>query len=220
MDAAGAQGGKASTENARSIARFDSAPRFEVLDREHRDRQSLERFIADTYTAAYGAHVTHYAEHLVALRHSGRGWDAGLGYTLGGRNRLFVEQYLDEPVEAAISSALGATVERNQIVEVGNLAAAGSGAARRVIVRMTALLHELGRTWVVFTSTRALLNSFSRLNIATIDLGRADPSRLPDRGANWGSYYATDPHVMTANIPLGFLHLKGAPNAAAPASLR
>ena len=33
---------------------------------------------------------------------------------------------------------------------------------------------------------------------------------LPDGGASWGTYYASDPHVMTANIPLGFRHLKSA----------
>ena len=72
---------------------------------------------------------------------------------------------------------------------------------------MTALLNQVERTWVVFTSTRSLLNSFTRLEIPTIVLARADATRLPDRGTRWGSYYDTDPHVMTANIPLGFVHL-------------
>jgi hypothetical protein len=186
----------------------DFAPRFQVLHPDHPDRVGLQRFIAERYAANYGARIGHYAELLVGLRDVEGAWAAGLGYTLAGRDRLFVEQYLDQPVEDAISSKLDVLVGRDQIVEVGNLAASGAGAARRLIVHMTGLLHELGRTWVVFTSTRALLNSFTRLKIATVAVARADPSRLPDGGESWGSYYETDPQVVTANIPLGFIHLR------------
>jgi hypothetical protein len=183
------------------------APRFDLLHRHHPDRPGLERFIADRYAAVYGARAVHFGEQLVGLRRRAGGWTAGVGYTLAGRGRLFVEQYLDLPVEKTIASTLGITIDRGEVVEAGNLAASSAGAARHVIVHMTGLLHELRRTWVVFTTTRALLNSFVRLGIATVVLSRADPSRLPDGGTGWGSYYATDPCVMTASIPLGFAHL-------------
>jgi hypothetical protein len=180
---------------------------MEILKRGHADRAGLEAFIAASYARTYGASIAHYAEHLVGLRDVEGTWQAGLGYTLAGHQRLFIEQYLDEPVEDAIGSILSVPIERDQIVEVGNLAASAAGAARQVIVGMTRLLHELGRTWVVFTSTRGLFNSFARVGIAPIPLASADPSRLPDGGKSWGSYYATNPRVMTANIPLGFIHL-------------
>jgi hypothetical protein len=184
-----------------------SALQPEILSREHPQRSALERFIAHSYARIYSASVTHYAEELVGMRRPDGDWDAGDGYTIAKSDPLFIEHYLDQPVEAVISDALGARVQRSQVVEVGNLAAPGSGAARRLIVHMTRLLYALDRTWVVFTSTRALLNSFNRLGIATIGLGRADPARLQDGGASWGSYYETDPQVVTANIPLGFMHL-------------
>jgi hypothetical protein len=98
---------------------------------------------------------------------------------------------------------------REDIVEVGNLVAAGSGAARRVIVHMTGLLHDLGRSWVVLTLTKSLLNSFVRLGIEPIPLASADPARLPDKGESWGTYYSCEPCVMAASIPLGFKRLLG-----------
>lgn len=186
----------------------DSLAPLRILATGHRDRPSLQRFIADNFARVYGAEIVHFAEALVGLPSAGGGWAAGVGYTLAGRNRLFVEQYLDQPVEAAIAASLGESIDRAQIVEVGNLAADSAGAARRLIVFMTALLHRLQRTWVVFTSTRSLLNSFARLEIAPIVLAPADPGRLLDGGSSWGSYYTTRPQVMTANIPLGFIHLK------------
>lgn len=179
-----------------------------VLDNRHPDRAGLERFIANTYTRAYGARVTHFAQTLVGIEHPAGGWSAGVGYTFGEHDEaLFLEHYLDRPIEAEIGARLGVPVDRAQVVEVGNLAADSPGAARRLIRAMTALLHRRGRTWVAFTATRALLNSFARLDLAPIELGRADPARLPDDGRSWGTYYATAPCVMAGSIPLGFIHL-------------
>jgi hypothetical protein len=187
--------------------RADSAAdgRLDIVPRADPRRPDLERFIADRFAHAYGARITSFAEHLIGLR-TGGGWSAAIGYTAAGRAPLFVEQYLDQPIEATLAERLGVSVERSQIVEVGNLAATRPGAARRLIVRMTALLHRRGHTWVVFTSTRSLLNSFARFDLAPIVLAPADAGRLPDGGAAWGSYYATAPQVMAGSIPLGFIH--------------
>lgn len=180
---------------------------LQILSRAHPQRQSLERFIADGYARAYRAQLTHFADQLVGLRSVDGGWTAGVGFTPAGDGSLFVEQYLDRPVEQVIARRLGEPIERGQVVEVGNLAAAGAGAARDLILRMGALLRVLGRSWVVFTATRCLLNSFARLDVAPIVLAPADPARLPDAGRTWGSYYSTGPQVMTANIPLGLIRV-------------
>jgi len=172
-------------------------------------RPALQAYIAQIYRRRYGASIERFAQQLVGLRDARRRWCAGLGYTPAAAGALFVEHYLDRPIEQEIAARLGICVRRAQVVEVGNLAASGPGDARRLIVAMTALLHGLGYTWVAFTATRALLNSFLRLGIAPIALAAADPRRLPDGGALWGSYYRHEPRVMTANIVLGHIHLAG-----------
>jgi hypothetical protein len=184
-----------------------SLGKLRLLRPDHPDRAGLQRFIADSFARVYGARVTHFAEQLVGLDEASGGWSAAAGYTLAAKRSLFIEQYLNRPVEQSIAACLGVAIERSQIVEVGNFAARTPGAARQVITRMAALLHGFGRTWVVFTSTRSLLNSFVRLGIAPIVLAPADPMRLADGGESWGTYYATEPQVMTANIPLGFIRL-------------
>lgn len=185
-----------------------------VLAPQHPDRESLQRFIAERYARVYGARVQQFAAQLVGVRDTADRWLAGVGYTPAGTRKLFIEQYLDDPIEHAIAGRIGIDVRRDQVVEVGNLAAVGTGAARRVIHLMARTLDELSLTWVVFTSTRSLLNSFMRLGIATIGLARADRGRLSDRGASWGSYYDADPQVMAANIPLGLLHLRSTQSTA------
>jgi hypothetical protein len=56
----------------------------------------------------------------------------------------------------------------------------------------------------VFTATASLLNSFGRLRLQPSALAPADPSRLPDAGQQWGSYYDTQPQVMFGDIRYGY----------------
>ena len=118
---------------------------------------------------------------------------------------LFLEHYLDEPIEDLIAARAGTTVERADVVEVGNLAARGAGLSRLLIVALTRLLAAEGVRWAGFTSTPALINSFRRLGIVLHGLAPADPRRLGvDRDqwrAEWGTYYDAGPQVMVAEVP-------------------
>jgi hypothetical protein len=155
----------------------------------------------------FGARIEHFARRLLGMRDADGRWRAGVGYSIAREQALFLEQYLDAPIESEIARRNGVPVRRDGIVEVGNLAACSPGSARAIIVRMAALLHSLELSWVTFTATRAVLNSFARLQLDVLPLAVADPQRLPDRGRNWGRYYETCPHVFAASIAAGFLQL-------------
>jgi len=186
-----------------------------IVDRTSTNRRSLERFIAERYAHTYGARIEHFADRLVGQTDAEGRWTAAVGFTLAQAAPLFIEQYLDLPIERAITERLGVQVDRAQIVEVGNLAATFPGAARRLVIGMTELLHRRGHTWVAFTSTTSLLNTFTRLDIATIVLADADPKRLHAGAEHWGSYYDTRPVVMAGNIPIGFVRMRTARGNAA-----
>lgn len=170
-------------------------------------RHELEDFIARSFHATYGAEVKHFSEVLLGIRDNAGQLIAALGYTPAAHGPLFLEHYLDIPVEAAISAHASAPVARAAIVEVGNLAALQPGAARSLIISTTHLLNGLGLRWVVFTATASLLNSFSRLRLQPHVLAQADPARLPDRGRHWGRYYDTQPKVMFGDIHYGYTQL-------------
>ncbi|HMV53817.1 MAG TPA: thermostable hemolysin [Rhodocyclaceae bacterium] len=183
--------------------------RLERIDAHHWARGEVERFICQRFRREYGARVTHFMPHLMAERDERLQWKAAVGYTPADTHELFLEHYLDEPVESALSRAFEADVTRDEVVEVGNLAADTPGAARRVIHQVTRYLHHAGFRWVVFTATRELANSFRRLHLIPTELAVADPARLPDRGSRWGSYYSHDPRVMGGNIAWGYDRLPG-----------
>ena len=176
---------------------------LELVAPDHPERASLEAFIAAEFARVYGATLQHFCHTLAGCRDSAGRWVAALGNTLASEGPLFLEQYLDAPVETGISTCTGRPVARTGIVEVGNLASTDAGAARALIVAMTHQLHCQGLVWVTFTATRALLNSFARLRLAPSVLADADPARLGQAQGAWGSYYATHPQVMFGNIGFG-----------------
>lgn len=167
-------------------------------------RAELEAFIAGAFKESYGAEISHFCEVLLGCRDERGNWIAALGYTLAAHGPVFLEQYLDEPIEAALGARIGHAVPRADIVEVGNLASTHPGAARALIVSATRVLHGMGLRWVAFTATVSLLNSFTRLRLQPQVLAQADPGRLADAGNCWGSYYENQPKVMFGDIRYGY----------------
>lgn len=174
-------------------------------DDDHDLRARMESVVTGHFARIYGASVSRFMPMLLGLRQHGQIL-AVVGLRPAADEALFLEQYLDEPVQQMISRR-GFAAPRGSVIEVGNLVSTSPGLARLLIVALTHYLHTGGFKWVVFTGTPALLNSFSRLTLSPIDLGAADPARLGAGVAEWGSYYDTHPHVMAGYIPEGFAQL-------------
>lgn len=199
-----------STIQSAGAETISAQPRQYAVEYIHLDdpaRASIEHFIAQSFFHSYGARLSHYCDTLLGCRDASGNWIAALGYSLAGEGPVFLEQYLDAPIEQAISARAGCVIPRSTIVEVGNLAAAHPGAARALIVAMTRLLHAQGLHWVTFTATASLLNSFTRLRLRPGVLAHADPARLPDGGRDWGTYYNSQPQVMFGDIRYGYAQL-------------
>lgn len=168
-------------------------------------RAAVQDFIRDRFAAHYQADVRHFMPCLFGLEADDGSLHGAVGCRSAATQPLFLEHYLDEPIEDLIAARVGTTVDRTDVVEVGNLAARGAGMSRLLIVALTRLLATEGVRWVGFTGTPALINSFRRLGIALHGLAPADPRRLGvDRDqwrAEWGSYYDAGPQVMVAEVP-------------------
>ncbi|MCQ4320487.1 thermostable hemolysin [Stutzerimonas stutzeri] len=170
-------------------------------------RVALEGFIRQRFAEHYQARARHFMPCLLGLHDQNGEVQGAVGLRSAQRRPLFLERYLDEPIERAVSQRCGVEVTRAEIVEVGNLAAFGNASARLLIVALTDLLVAQGFRWVVFTGTPALLNSFQRLALEPLSLGLADPTRMGDELADWGSYYASRPQLMTGEILPGHQRL-------------
>jgi len=176
-----------------------------TLDRRQGDgpRAAAEAFIRERFAARHGARVHHFMPTLLRLDDDAGRLHGAVGVRSAADEALFLERYLDRPIEVEIARRTDLAPARARIVEVGNLAARGPGHARLLIVALTDLLVAHGFDWVVFTGTPEVLNSFHRLHLCPLPLGEADPARMGDELADWGSYYDTHPQVMAGDIRSG-----------------
>ena len=171
-------------------------------------RPVFEAYIQQRFRKAHGADIRHFMPELFGLNNASGELCAVAGVRLANTEELFLERYLDEPIDPLISAAANQTVDRTGIVEVGNLAASDTGSARLSIIAITYLLAMGGLEWVAFTGNIGLVNSFHRLGLKPVTLCAADPARLGDDRHSWGSYYDSKPWVHVGNIRAGFIHLR------------
>ncbi len=125
-------------------------------------RAAAESFIRQVFREHYGAEVRSFAPNLMLLE-DGQRIAAAAGWRCAGDEALFLETYLDEPIDQALTRLAGQPVDRRRIVEVGHLAAGQPGSSSRVILALADHLDRLGYEWVVFTATRQLIGIFQRL---------------------------------------------------------
>lgn len=170
-------------------------------------RGEAERYIQNRFFDTHGADVRLFMPELWALRGADEALSATAGIRLAEHDTLFLEQYLDHPIEQLAANVAGGEVPRSAIVEVGNLAASNIGSARLCIITVTWLLTQRGFEWVTFTGNASLVNSFHRLGLRPVPLSPADPLRLGEQRHEWGRYYQTRPSVHIGNIRTGFAHL-------------
>lgn len=180
---------------------------------EHDDQAAIAAFIRERFLRAHGANLTHLMPRLFSLHDREGRIVAAFGLREARRERLFMERYLDQPVERAIALHAGRPVSRASIMEVGNLATSPGG-ARDLIRSLTCHLHDIGIEWITFTGVVTLRAAFHRLGMRPFVLAEAEPARLTDgERLAWGDYFQARPMVMGGHVPHGYRVLTGAPCA-------
>lgn len=178
-----------------SLSEFPFRVRYSLPDAD--DRAIVERFISDVFYQAYGAKITHFKPCLMSLRDQDDKLVAACGFCSATLDPLFLEAYLDRPIEAVLAERTGLPVSRSDIIEIGNLSVAEPGMAHHLIAAIITQLHATSRQWAVFTAIPMLCNVFAKMNLNPVILGDADKSRLaPEELARWGSYYEQKPQIM------------------------
>jgi len=164
---------------------------------EAKDRTEIERFIGNIFHQAYGAEIKRFMPYLMSLRDPEGKLIAACGLRSAATERLFLENYMDQPVEVLLSERIGSTVQRSEIVEIGNFSVAEAGMARQLIMAIFDQLHATSKQWAVFTTVQVLYNALLKKNITPEILCDADKAHLPlAEQSDWGSYYEQKPQVM------------------------
>ena len=187
-------------------------------------RDELEAYVRARFASKHGAQVRTFMPTLVAFRNR-RGELSGVTGIRGAHEGpLYLEHYLDQPIEARLLAAVRAqspewsvdrggirAIGRDEIVEVGNLAGASCRAAVRMVAQLPLFLMQRRYAWIVFTATSAVRQILQGFGAPLIELGRADPASVAGASDAWGRYYETDPRVFAGYLPdadrlAGFAH--------------
>ena len=179
--------------------------RFDPLRRGDTRRDELERYVQAAFAHRHGATVRSFMPTLLGFRDRAGALRGVAGVRGAGEEPLYLEQYLDRPVEQVLAGvALGRAAPvatRHEIAEVGNLAAATRRDAVRMVAHVPDWLLSQRYRWIVFTATSALRQILLGLGAPLVELARADGACVATRDDDWGRYYETDPRVYAGHLP-------------------
>lgn len=179
-----------------------------ITERFRPAREKVERFIEGVYAQTYGTQLIRHYPTLMSVHDATGDILGAVGFRAAAVEPLFLEQYLDVPIEEAMRRAGIANAERRFVVEIGSLASRGKGASIFLFIVLAAYLRQQGFEYASATATGVLRRTFGMLGFDVKELAHASRAQLADRTETWGSYYETDPRVIAGAISGCFAQLE------------
>ncbi len=159
------------------------------------DRARVEQFIREGFERAYNAHVSEFLPDLIYVE------DTRIRAALGirsARSSLFLEQYLDLPIEHYVSTS--SIVPRSRIAEIGNLCSSNRRYTVSLFVAAAAVLEQRKFTHAVFCATKKVAAIIESSGVPLYRIAPATGSRLGDKLSVWGSYYECEPTIVSMSL--------------------
>ena len=176
------------------------SPVFTLHEHDDPERDRVEAFVAGKFSESFNAHIHEFMPLLLSMRCLTR-FSGVIGMRKAADTPLFLERYLDSGIAETLSRAVGETVRREDIMEIGNLVAGRKGPSQFVFLVAMSALHEAGYRWITFTATQSLANNLRKLGFPMTLLADASAARLSAaEAAQWGSYYQTRPQVFAGSL--------------------
>jgi len=191
--------GEPATKKQRATAQLHALQQLSVAlhGPQSCERDALEQFIRERFYQVHHATIKYFMPDLMSIRDTQHQLLAACGLRWAANEPLFLETYLDAPVEDVLSNVVGKPIGRQTIVEVGNLAVQHPYYIRTLLAGLSRYLHTTHTDWVVFTGITSLYNAMKKLNMPLYVLGQAGLEMLPEEDrAGWGSYYDDHPQVL------------------------
>lgn len=167
------------------------------------DRQKVETFIKGVFHDAYEADISIHYPYLISVSNEAGDILAAAGFRYAHEDLLFLEQYTVTPIEQELAVLYGKPVTRRDIVEIGSLASLGGGASVFLFAALASYLNFRRVQYTVVTGTHDLHRHLKMLGLQPQTVCAADPALLQVDSDDWGSYYATQPCVLTGSVQHG-----------------
>lgn len=180
----------------------DTALRLHQHDKGDLSRPRIEAFIRERFAKIHAAWIDDFLPTLISTGSDNGQLLAAAGFQWAEDSELFLETYLDKPIEACLHDLRPTQIQRRNIIEFGNLATTTPGAIRKLILVLANHFGSRGMDWAVVTLTPTLINSFTHLGLKLHPLAPARPERLRASRSHWGRYYDLNPSVVAIDVRL------------------
>ena len=168
------------------------------------ERKQVEDFIHSIYKKRYNATIDVRYPTLMSVRNNENEILAAVGFRYADKENLFLEQYTAKPIDTILDC------NRAEVVEIGNLASAGQGASIFLFAALASYLNNKNIRFAAITGTDFLHRFFESTGLQPQKICDATLSALQEGGQNWGSYYDTEPRVLSGSVETGMKKLKTA----------
>ena len=179
---------------------FISSVKIELNERNSNRRVLIENYIRDKYDERYAANVLHFLPFLLTLSCNDN-LCAVVGIRAAESEPLYLEKYLHYPIEQEIGMRFKTAIERESIIEIGDLVLTGRARSHLLFIFLTDFLFRIDREWVVFTATREVESLLTKMNFTLVHLVDVSEKIPDDENDQWGSYYDKKPRVVFCHIP-------------------
>ena len=173
---------------------------LQAVDNRHPEREQVESFIKHVFYHHHSASLKAFMPTLLAAKDEDDQMSIAVGIRRIKEEPIFLEQYLDQPIDRVISQIAGKDIERQQTAEVGNLACTCAGSSRKLITLLVHYFNARNVEWAVCTGTSTVRAILNKLGIEYTYIEKADPERLGDEQHSWGNYYHHNPYVLAIDI--------------------
>lgn len=167
-------------------------------------RTETETFIKESYFKAYGAIITYFFDTLLVVVNEQGAIQAAIGFQNPTHKPLFLEQYLERPIEHYIFNHFQSNIDRQEIAEIGNFSSINKQAAKLLIPMLLSVLLSRNYKFVALTATQSLFEKFIHLQLEPITISSAHAEKLSSEQRSWGSYYSTHPKVVIGDLKRAF----------------
>ena len=159
---------QASHQYENKISLPDNQLEFKTYTQQDRGRVAVEQYIAESYAQHFSASLMSLMPILVCANRPGQAAHLFFGIRSAGKQSLYLENYLNEPVEQALMGAVQAKfdsrpIDRNAILEIGNMVISDTSSIQDDLTSIALFCHEMGYQHVVCTATRMLRLIFLKI---------------------------------------------------------
>ena len=122
-----------------------------------------------------------------------------LGFAPATDAPLFLEQYLDQPVQQVLAQRTRRPVDRSRIIELGHLVGDAGRNLRHLIPALACWTDQRAAHFVVIVLTARIAERLTELGVELLHLAEARAERVaePER---WGNYYLHQPAVYAVDL--------------------